>query len=250
MQRILVLGSHQQSFHCFRYLMDAVVGVGAAGVAVVGLVPHQTQPPIGPGEDVRDLARARGVPVLGMDDLAALDFDLGISLMFDRVLAPAIVDRPRKGFVNIHLGPLPRFRGVNSVMHAIRLARRDNHWKFGVTIHYIQHKVDTGPIIELAECPILPDDTAGDLHARACALVPPLFQRHIHRLVDSDARLPSVPQQGVSYFFKKGPIDHAVDLSLPPDEVHDLVRALTFPGKPRPYAMVGGRKIYLTLDET
>lgn len=244
MQRILVLGSHLQSFHCFRYLMQAV-----EGVQVVGLVPHQTQPPIGPGEDVRDIARAHGVPVLGLGDLDTLDFDLGISLMFDRVLPAAIVDRPRKGFVNIHLGPLPRFRGVNSVMHAIRLARRDDHWKFGVTIHYIQHKVDTGPVIELAECPILPDDTAGDLHARACALVPPLFQRHIHRLVESDARVASVPQEGVSYFFKKGPVDHQVDLGLPPDEVYDLVRALTFPGKPRPYAMVGGRKIYLTPEE-
>lgn len=244
MQRILVLGSHQQSFHCFRYLMDAV-----SGVAVVGLVPHQTQPPIGPGEDVRDLAAARGVPVLGLDDLAGLEFDLGISLMFDRVLPPAIVDRPRKGFVNIHLGPLPRFRGVNSVMHAILRARRDRHWTFGATIHYIAHKVDTGPVIELAECPILPDDTAGDLHARACALVPPLFQRHIHRLVESDERLPSLPQQGTSYFIRKGPVNHEVDLALPPDEVYDQVRALTFPGKPRPYAMIGGRRIYLTIDE-
>ncbi len=200
MQRILVLGSHLQSFHCFRYLMEAV-----AGVRVVGLVPHQTQPPIGPGEDVRDIARAHGVPVLGLDDLATLEYDLGISLMFDRVLPPAIVDRPLKGFVNIHLGPLPRFRGVNSVMHAIRLARRDDHWKFGVTIHYIQHKVDTGPVIEPVECPILPDDTAGDLHARACALVPPLFQRHIHRLVESDDRVASVTQDGVSVFLQERP---------------------------------------------
>ena len=123
------------------------------------------------------------------------------------------------------------------------------HWNCGARSQYIKHRVETGPVIESPACPILPNDTAGSLHARACALVPPLFQRHIPRLVDSDERLPSVKQEGVSYFFKKGPVDHEVDLSLPPDEVYDLVRALTFPGKPRPYAMVGGRRIYLTPDE-
>jgi len=245
MQRVLVLGSHLQSFRCLRYLLEQV-----GGIAVVGFVPHQTQPPVRADQDAAALARGRGIPVLGLDDLPGLEFDLGISLLFDRVLAPAIVDRPRKGFVNLHLGPLPRFRGANSVMHAIRLARRDDHWRFGATLHYLAHKVDTGPVIELAECPIYPDDTAATLHARACELVPGLFQRHIHRLVESDERLPSTPQQGTAYFFRKGEVEHAIDLSLPPDEIYDRVRALSFPGKPRPYALIGGRKIYLTLDES
>ncbi|MCC6471882.1 MAG: hypothetical protein IT563_26450 [Alphaproteobacteria bacterium] len=244
MQRILVLGSHLQSFRCFRYLIDSV-----SDIAIVGIVPHQTQPPIRDDQDVRTLARARGIPILGLDQLADLSFDLGISLQFDRVLPAAIVERPRKGFVNIHLGPLPRFRGANSVMHAIRLARRDNHWSFGVTLHYLAAKVDTGPIIDLAECPIFEDDTAYTLHSRASDLVPGLFQRNIHRLVESPGHVPSRPQEGTSYVFRKGEVEHAIDLALPPDEIYDRIRALTFPGKPRPYAIVGGRRIYLSLDE-
>jgi len=243
MPKIVVLGSHPQSFPCLRYMLQSV-----PECEIVGVVPHQTQPPIRDDQDIRTLARARNVALLGPDALADLQFDLGISLLFDRVLPASVIERPRLGFVNIHLGPLPRFRGANSVMHAIRLARRDDHWTFGVTLHYMAPKVDTGPIIDLLEFPILADDTAYTLHARACEHVFPLFERNIHRLVQSATRLPSRPQEGHSYFFRKGEVDHEIDLSRPPDEIHDRIRALTFPGKDRPYATIGGHRIYLTLD--
>jgi methionyl-tRNA formyltransferase len=234
-----------QSFRCFRYLIGAV-----SDIEIVGVVPHQSQPPIRDDQDIRALARARAIPLLAPEDLADLRFDLGISLQFDRVLPAAVVERPRKGFVNVHLGPLPRFRGANSAMHAIRLARKDNHWNFGVTLHYLAPKVDTGPIIDVAECPIFEDDTAYTLHSRAADQVFGLFTRHIHRLVESTDRVPSRPQEGPSYFFRKAEVDHEVDLSLPPDEIYDRIRALTFPGKPRAYAVIGGRRIYLSLEET
>ncbi|MGH2436098.1 MAG: formyltransferase family protein, partial [bacterium] len=132
MTRVLFLGSHLRSFHCFRYLVESV-----PDVTVVAVVPHRTQPPGREDQDVRPFARERGIPVIEFAEIAKQDYDLGISLMFDRVLPPEVVDRPRRGFVNFHLGPLPRFRGANSVLHAIRLARKENHWTFGVTLHYV-----------------------------------------------------------------------------------------------------------------
>lgn len=243
MPSVVVLGSHPESYPCLRYMLDSV-----PELKVVGIIPHQTQPSVRPDQDVRVLAQERSVPVLGLDALGGLEVDLGISLLFDRVLPASVIERPPLGFVNIHLGPLPRFRGANSVMHAIRLARRDDHWRFGVTMHYMAPKVDTGPIIDLLEFPIHEDDTAFMLHGRACQHVFPLFQRNIHRLAKSTERLPSRPQEGLSYFFRKGEVDHEIDLTAPPDEIYDRIRSLTFPGKDRPYAVIGGRKIYLALD--
>lgn len=244
MTRVLFLGSHLRSFHCFRYLAESV-----PDVAVVAVVPHQTQPPIREDQDIRPFARARGIPVLAFPEIADLDYDLGISLMFDRMLPPAVVDRPRRGFVNVHLGPLPRFRGANSVLHAIRLARRENHWTFGVTMHYIDHTLDTGPVIDRIDVPIFEDDTAYALHGRASEQIYELFVRNIHRLVASAERLPATPQSGPSSSFRRSEVTHEIDLSADPDEIYDLVRALTFPGKPRPYALVGGRKLYLSITE-
>ena len=158
------------------------------------------------------------------------------------------MSRPAKGFVNLHLGPLPRLRGSNSVLHAIRLARKENIWRFAVTLHYMDAKLDTGPIIDSKECPIFEDDTAGALHARACDLLFDLFEDNIQKLLLAEGRMPSVAQTGPSAFFRRGDVDHEVDLSADPTEVYDRIRALSFPGRPKPYAIVGGLKVFLSLE--
>jgi len=133
-------------------------------------------------------------------------------------------------------------------MHAIMLARKENIWTFGATLHYIEAEVDAGPIIEMRECPIFEDDTAGSLHSRACDLISDLFRRNIRKLLDAKGQVPSVIQNGPSRFFRKDRVNHEVDLFASPDEVYDHIRALTFPGKPRPFAVVRGRRIFLSLD--
>lgn len=244
MTRILFLGSHLRSFHCFRYLVESV-----PDATVVAVIPHLTQPPIREDQDIRPFAKQRGIPVVEFSEIGDRDYDLGISLMFDRILPPAVVDRPPRGFVNLHLGPLPRFRGANSVLHAIRLARQDDHWTFGVTMHYIDHTLDTGPVIDRIDVPIFEDDIAQSLHVRASERIYELFVRNIHRLAGSEERLPAQHQDGPSYSFKRSGVNHEIDLTAHPDEIYDLVRALTFPGKSKPYAVIGGRKFYLSITE-
>jgi len=140
--RVLFLGSHLRSFHCLRYLLTQV-----PQAQLVGIVPHFSNTGVREDQRVEALAATHGVPYLTYEDIAGLDYDLGISLLFDRKLPPAIVDAPPRGFVNIHMAPLPRFRGANGVMHALLKARQDGVWTFGVTLHYIDHELDTGPII-------------------------------------------------------------------------------------------------------
>lgn len=241
---ILFLGSHLQSFRCLRYLLNSVLAA-----RVVGIVPHTVQPPIRDDQDVRVLARAFGVPVLEFDDIGAQEFDLGISLLFDKKLPPSLLTLPPHGFVNFHLGPLPRFRGANSVLHAIRLAREDGVWTFGVTVHYMAEAIDTGAIIDRIDVPIFEDDTSWSLHTRASEQVYELFMRNIGHLVEANGRVPAAPQQGDSYFFKKGVVEHEVDLTWPAERIYDTVRALTFPGRPRPFVRIGDHRFFLTLDE-
>jgi methionyl-tRNA formyltransferase len=237
------LGSHLQSFHCFRHLLSL------EGHDIVALVPNEARSSVRADQDIQDLAVENGIPIAFLQDLSRLDFDLGISLLFDRVLPSEIFERATNGFVNFHLGPLPRLRGSNSVLHAIRLARKENIWTFGVTLHYIERKVDAGPIIDTDECAIFEDDTAGTLHSRACDMIFALFRRNINVLIKTQGRVSSRQQDDSdSRYFFKGNVDHQIDLTADPIEIYDNIRALTFPGKPRPFAMIGGRKIYLSLD--
>ncbi len=212
-------------------------------------MPNKANSPDYDSGKITALAERNDIPVLEFEQASSLDYELGISILFDRKIPAAIVDRPRSGIVNIHLGPLPSLRGVNSVYHAILRARPRNEWVFGITLHYIDHGLDTGPIIDKVSFPIERDDTAVDLYLRATGKIPELFVRNIDHLLQADGRVSAEAQQGPSNYFSRKDIKLEIDLESPPDAVYDAIRALTFPGKPKPFARIGEHKIYLSLTE-
>ncbi len=75
-----------------------------------------------------------------------------------RVLIDAFSDR----IVNIHPSLLPSFPGI----HAIEQALEAGVAIAGCTVHRVELKVDSGPILMQAAVPILPGDTADSLHQR------------------------------------------------------------------------------------
>ena len=51
----------------------------------------------------------------------------------------------KKGFVNYHPAPLPKYKGPNEIETAIK--NKEIHW--GVSVHYMDEDYDTGSIIEV-----------------------------------------------------------------------------------------------------
>jgi phosphoribosylglycinamide formyltransferase-1 len=81
---------------------------------------------------------------------------------FMRVLAPIAIERFPNRIVNIHPALLPAFPGA----HAVRETLAHGVTVTGVTVHFVDEKVDHGPIIYQEAVPILPDDDEATLHAR------------------------------------------------------------------------------------
>ena len=81
---------------------------------------------------------------------------------FMRLLTPHFVDRFPLRIVNTHPSLLPAFPGANAVhqalAHGAKLA--------GVTVHFVDHSLDGGPIIAQAAVPVLDGDDPASLHAR------------------------------------------------------------------------------------
>ena len=119
--------------------------------------------------------------------------DLGISAAGSHIFAPKEIDLARCGIVNLHLAPLPEYRGRYSATHAI-LNREEF---YGVTLHYVDEGIDTGPIIAEHRFPVKPTATAGDLRTRALIEGARLFALNLPDLLVSAVcgeRLPSFPQ--------------------------------------------------------
>jgi methionyl-tRNA formyltransferase len=104
-------------------------------------------------------AREHDVPVVesgDFRDLPALADDgrleLAFSVFYDKILPAWFIDRCDR-ILNLHNGPLPRYRGVSPINWALKNGE-DHH---GVTIHEITPGIDDGPILSQVTYSIYPD---------------------------------------------------------------------------------------------
>jgi phosphoribosylglycinamide formyltransferase-1 len=83
-----------------------------------------------------------------------------------RLLDPAFVAAYRDRILNIHPALLPSFPGLrgqgDAVAYGVTLS--------GATVHFVDEKMDNGPIVIQAAVPALPDDDAQTLGARILGL--------------------------------------------------------------------------------
>jgi phosphoribosylglycinamide formyltransferase 1 len=109
--------------------------------------------------------------------IAAHDPDLVVLAGFMRILGPKVVSRFR--IVNTHPALLPAFPGA----HAIRDALAAGATTTGVTVHWVDEGVDTGPVIAQVGVEIRPDDDEDSLRNRIQAAEKPLYVQAIRELI-------------------------------------------------------------------
>ena len=140
-----------------------------------------------------DRARAAGVPARHLDpgaypDRAAFDRAVaevleshGVELVclagYLRLLSPAFVAAFRGRILNVHPALLPAFPGL----HAQRQALAHGVRVTGVTVHFVDEGLDTGPIVLQAAVAVADEDTETTLAAR--------ILREEHRLYPEAIRL-------------------------------------------------------------
>lgn len=88
-----------------------------------------------------------------------------------RIVTAVLLAAYPKRIINLHPALLPAFPGRTSIQDALAYGVRVT----GVTVHYVDAGIDTGPII--AQCPVMvaPDDTTDTLAARIHAVEHALY---------------------------------------------------------------------------
>jgi methionyl-tRNA formyltransferase len=74
------------------------------------------------------------------------------------ILSQQLIDRASIAAINFHPGPV-EYPGSGCLNWALY----DNAKQYGVTVHYMNSKVDNGAVIECRRFPILPQDTVSSL---------------------------------------------------------------------------------------
>jgi len=131
-------------------------------------------------EDAFGLMRARkhGIDAVFVDwdsfpDRAAYDrelirilegneVDLVVLAGYMRLVGTGFVEAFRNRIMNIHPALLPSFPGTSGVSDALAYGVKVS----GVTVHFVDEGLDTGPIILQDAVPVLPEDDEDTLHQR------------------------------------------------------------------------------------
>lgn len=95
------------------------------------------------------------------------------------VLQPEVFSLPPKGTVNIHVGITPEYRSADPIFWALYRGEPD---KVGVTIHFIDRGIDTGPIILQETVPVYANDSLPKIYARCIRRGNELYLRAIDEI--------------------------------------------------------------------
>ncbi|QGQ19876.1 hypothetical protein GC089_12455 [Cellulomonas sp. JZ18] len=121
-------------------------------------------PPAGAGAPPdADLVRAAadaGVPVREIDDLVEPVDAAAVAVGYPRILPARVLALFGRGAMNLHLAPLPWYRGaLTSLSFAVLRGERE----FGVTLHVMDEGIDTGDVLARRDFPLPDDRTVADL---------------------------------------------------------------------------------------
>jgi methionyl-tRNA formyltransferase len=105
------------------------------------------------------------------------------------IIPPHVLDVFQGRSLNFHPGLLPEYAGLHTHQWAIRNGEQE----FGVTIHRIERRVDTGAIVGQVRFPIGPEDTGLLLFGRCLAAGAELFGRVVAQIIGGEA-LNDLPQ--------------------------------------------------------
>ncbi|QUG41041.1 methionyl-tRNA formyltransferase [Psychrobacillus sp. INOP01] len=185
MTSIIFMGTPTFSAPILRMLVDEGYKVKAVVTQPdrpVGRKKVLTAPP------VKEEAIQLGLPVIQpnklkgsdeLDQIIALKPDLIVTAAFGQILPKELLEVPELGCINVHASLLPAYRGGAPIHQAII----DGQSKTGVTIMYMEEKLDAGDIISQSEISIEHSDDTGLLFEKLSAVGSELLKETLPSII-------------------------------------------------------------------
>lgn len=148
--------------------------------------------------------------------------DLIVTCAYGQIIPEAILNAPRLGCINVHASLLPKLRGGAPIHHAII----DGETKTGITIMYMDKKMDTGDIISQKEYQIKESDNVGTLHDILSQMGKELLLETLPSIIEgTNTRTPQNHDQA-TYAWNITREEEHIDFNKPAKEIYNKVRGL------------------------
>ncbi len=161
--------------------------------------------------------------------LKSFDADVFIIAGFSQILKKRVIDIPRYGCINLHAGPLPKYRGGSPLNWQIINGEK----QIGLSVILLDEGIDTGPILSDKQFKICETDNIETVHIKANKLFPVMVNEAIRKLTKGNNGIKQ-NEKLAQYWHQRNDDDGKINFSLKKaNEVELFVRAL---GKPYPGA--------------
>ena len=178
---------------------------------------------------VKELALKYDIPVFqpirireDYEDILNLNPDLIVTCAYGQIIPKAILDYPRLGCINVHASLLPKLRGGAPIHKAII----DDYGTTGVTIMYMDVKMDSGDIISQREVKILDSDNLESLHDKLSEVGTSLLLDTLPSIIDGSNSRTKQDEDEVTYAYNIKREEEHIDFSKTSREVFNLIRGL------------------------
>ena len=242
--KIVFLGSKPVGYQCLQYLL---LHKEALDIEVVGL-RTRLRTEFGEGNDLSVLAKTYQIPLLESLD-AMPDCDIIYSVQHHELLKAAHINKASKIAVNLHLAPLPEYRGCNQFSFAIM----DEAKEFGVSIHEIDTKIDHGALLFEERFSVPEQCWVNDLYELTFRAAIRLFETSVGDLVKGkykkieQSELLKTRKENLHFRNEIQQLKQ-IDLNQDAATIEKILRATYMPGFEPPFAILNGKKVHFKIE--
>lgn len=195
---------------------------------------------------VKEAALKHGIEVLQpekisgspeMEKIMEIKPDLIVTAAFGQFLPTKLLNVPRLGAINVHASLLPKYRGGAPVHYALINGETET----GVSIMYMEKKMDAGDIISQKSLPITRADDVGTLFDRLSLLGRDLLMETIPHIIDGTIDPIKQDEAKVTFSPNIAREQEVLDWNKEATEIDHQVRGMRpFPGA---YTYLDGQRL-------
>lgn len=238
-KKIIFMGSKDVGYECLKFLYN---NQKKLDYEIVGVLTNDR------GEKIKKYASLKKLKILNSlnEFLNIPKVDITISIQYHEILKTIHIEKSKDLIVNLHMAPLPEYRGSNQ----FSLAIIEDKEIFGTTIHKLESGIDSGDILFEDRFKIPKNCWVDNLYDITCLRSINLFKNSLKNIINLNinpiAQEELKIERGCGLYFKNQiQTLKKIDLSWDKNKIERYIRATSMHGFDPPFIEIDDKKIYL-----
>ncbi|MEM1368159.1 MAG: amino acid adenylation domain-containing protein [Cyanobacteria bacterium P01_H01_bin.15] len=221
--------SQTQAFSCYligqgSFLLPCAQYLQQQGHIIHGIISENMP-------ELNIWSESQGIPLISAEEdivefLSQESFDYLFSIFNLKILSSEVLKLPKRGAINFHDGPLPKYAGIYAPTWAIY----NGETQYGITWHLMEAGIDTGEILQQEIFSVEPNETALSLNLKCYQAAIKSFKTLTHKLILPNLELTSQEVEKRTYYslIQRPCPGNLVCWNMPVAQVDRLIRCLDF----------------------